>query len=239
MDMFEHKLSSIAGGRVLDIATSRGGFTGQLEEHLASFETITGIDVDAQILEEARSNFDDPTIDFLLMDAGQLGFANGRFDTISASASLHHLPHVSQALGEVMRVLKPGGTFIFAEMHRDAQTEAQQTIVQLHHWAADVDTTRGVYHQKTFTRQALVSFLEQMNLQNIEIHDHSEPDSDPMVEEAIQQCHDAIDTVLQRATGLPEYESLEARAQKLRQRISRTGIHWEPILFVTGQKPTN
>lgn len=239
MDIFEQTLSSIAGGQVLDIATSRGGFVGQLKEHLASYETITGIDVDAQVLETACAKFDDPAIQFLLMDASNLGFANGRFDTISASATLHHLPHVCLTLDEVMRVLKPGGTFIFAEMHRDAQTEAQHTIVQLHHWAADVDTARGVYHQKTFTRQELVSYLEQMALQNVEIHDLSNIDSDPMDEEAIQHSQEAIDKVLQRAIGLPEYETLEARAQTLQQRISKTGVHWEPVLIVNGQKAAN
>jgi len=237
MDIFEQKLSAITGGHVLDIATSRGGFIGQLQENLASFETIIGIDVDAQILETSRSNFDDPAIGFLLMDAGQLGFANGRFDTLSASASLHHLPSIIQTLDEVMRVLKPGGTFVFAEMHRDAQTEAQHNIIQLHHWAADVDTARGVYHQKTYTRQELVSFLDQMDLHSVEMYDASDIDSDPMDEKAIQQCQDAIDKVLPRAIGLPEYKSLEARAKILRQKISTTGVQWEPILFVIGQKP--
>ena len=98
MDIFEKILSNISGGEVLDIATSRGGFVGQLQEHLKNYTSIIGIDVDAQILEMARDNFDDENIHFMLMDAMRLEFENGRFDTITASASLHHLPDIAQAL---------------------------------------------------------------------------------------------------------------------------------------------
>lgn len=180
MAILKQVLSEITGSHVLDIGTSRGGFIGDLHKHLSGYKTITGIDVDNQVLDTARNNFDEGTIQFMLMDAARLGFKNGRFDTVSASATLHHLPNVAQALGEVLRVLKPGGTFIFIEMHRDAQTEAQNTIVQMHHWAADIDTVRGIYHNKTFTRQDLVDFIEGMGFENMVMHDFLKIDSDPM-----------------------------------------------------------
>ncbi|MCP4362337.1 MAG: class I SAM-dependent methyltransferase [Chloroflexi bacterium] len=237
MNIFEQTLNNISGGQVLDVATSRGGFVERLKEHLQNYTSIIGIDVDAQILEIARDNFDDENIRFMLMDAGRLEFENGRFDTVTASASLHHLPDIPQALAEINRVLKPGGTFIFIEMHRDAQTEAQRTLVQMHHWAADVDTMRGVYHNKTFTRQELVDFIESMRLQNVVMHDFLETDSDPNDEESIKHCENVIDKVLQRAIGFPEYESLKARSKELRKRLHDSGVHWEPALFIIGQKP--
>lgn len=237
MEVFEHTLNHISGGQVLDIATSRGGFVGQLKEHLKSYTAIVGIDVDPQVLEVARDSFDDENIHFMRMSAAQLAFADEQFDTVSASASLHHLPNVAQALKEMARVLKPSGTFIFIEMTRDAQTEPQRTLVQLHHWAADVDTARGVYHRKTFTRRELVGFLESMQLQNVVMHDFLKTDSDPMDEAAIRQCEDAIDKVLQRVIGLPEYGPLKTRSQGLLKRIRESGVHWEPVLFITGQKP--
>ncbi|MCP4418203.1 MAG: class I SAM-dependent methyltransferase, partial [Chloroflexi bacterium] len=162
MDILEQTLSDISGGQVLDIATSRGGFVGQLKAHLKDYASIIGIDIDADILAMARDNFDDENIRFMLMDVARMGFEDGRFNTISASASLHHLPNIPHALQEMNRALKPGGTFIFIEMHRDAQTKAQRTLVQMHHWAADVDTARGVYHNKTYTRQELLDFIASM-----------------------------------------------------------------------------
>ncbi|MCP4417575.1 MAG: class I SAM-dependent methyltransferase [Chloroflexi bacterium] len=237
MNIFEQALSNISGGQILDIATSRGGFVGRLKEHLKSYTSIIGIDVDAQILEMARDNFDEENIQFMLMDAGQLEFEIGRFDTVTASASLHHLPNIAQALAEINRVLKPGGNFIFIEMHRDAQTEAQRTLVQMHHWAADVDTARGVFHNKTFTRQELIEFIESMGLHNVIMHDFWETDSGPMDEEAISHCEEVIGKVLQRADGFPEYKLLKARSKELRKRLHNDGVHWEPVLFILGQKP--
>lgn len=237
MDIFKEILGNIAGGRVLDIATSRGGFIEQLQENLASYDTITGVDIDADILETAKNKFDETSIQFIQMDAAQLGFVNGRFDTVCASAALHHLPDVPQVLDEIKRVLKPGGTFIFIEMHREAQTEAQRTIVQMHHWAADVDTARGIYHNKTFMRQELGDFIERLALQNLVIHDFARLDSDPADKEAIKHCQDTIERVLQRAIGLPKYASFKVRGEELRECLLAEGVQWEPLLFVTGQKP--
>jgi len=63
------------------------------------------------------------------MNAERMDFANESFDTVSISASLHHLPNIQQVLAEISRVLKPGGNFILAEMHRDGQTAAELTSV--------------------------------------------------------------------------------------------------------------
>ena len=239
MDIFEETLGNISGGDVLDIATSRGGFVEELQNHLGSYISITGIDIDDQVLAAARNNFDEDSIQFLKMDAAHMGFENGRFDTVSASAALHHFPNVNQVLCEVERVLKPGGTFIFIEMHREAKTKAQQTVVQMHHWAADIDTSRGVYHNQTFTRQELVNFIEGMGLKNVTLHDFLKTDTDPMDEASIQQCEEAIDTVLKRTAtlDLAKKETFQARSEALRIRLHKWGAQWEPVLFVTGKKP--
>lgn len=107
----------------------------------------------------------------------------------------------------------------------------------MHHWAADVDTARGVYHNKTFTRQELVDFIKSLGLQNVVMHDYLKIDSDPTDEESIKHCENVIDKVLQRAIGFPECEPLKTRSDALRKRLHDYGVHWEPVLFITGQKP--
>jgi ubiquinone/menaquinone biosynthesis C-methylase UbiE len=77
------------------------------------------------------------------MDAERLCFEDDSFDTVAISASLRHLSHIQRVLDEMVRVLKPGGHFIAAEMHRDGQTEAELTSVYLHQWVAQVDTARA------------------------------------------------------------------------------------------------
>jgi ubiquinone/menaquinone biosynthesis C-methylase UbiE len=47
-------------------------------------------------------------------DAERLPYPDDSFDLVVGHAMLHHLPDVEQALREVVRVLKPGGRFVFA-----------------------------------------------------------------------------------------------------------------------------
>ncbi|MFD2472539.1 class I SAM-dependent methyltransferase [Amycolatopsis silviterrae] len=56
-----------------------------------------GLDVDGRVADAERIPYDDNT-----------------FDLVVGHAVLHHIPDVRQAFGEVLRVLKPGGRFVFA-----------------------------------------------------------------------------------------------------------------------------
>jgi ubiquinone/menaquinone biosynthesis C-methylase UbiE len=47
-------------------------------------------------------------------DAEQLPYDGGCFDLVVGHAVLHHIPDVELALREVLRVLRPGGRFVFA-----------------------------------------------------------------------------------------------------------------------------
>jgi SAM-dependent methyltransferase len=47
-------------------------------------------------------------------DAEDLPFADASFDLVLGHAVLHHLPDLGRAFGEFRRVLRPGGTVLFA-----------------------------------------------------------------------------------------------------------------------------
>lgn len=47
-------------------------------------------------------------------DAERLPYDDDTFDLVVGHAVLHHIPDVEQAMREVLRVLKPGGRFVFA-----------------------------------------------------------------------------------------------------------------------------
>jgi SAM-dependent methyltransferase len=47
-------------------------------------------------------------------DAERLPYADDSFDLVVGHAVLHHIPDVAGALREVLRVLRPGGRFVFA-----------------------------------------------------------------------------------------------------------------------------
>jgi ubiquinone/menaquinone biosynthesis C-methylase UbiE len=53
-------------------------------------------------------------IDGRVADAEGIPYDDDTFDLVVGHAVLHHIPHVELSLREVLRVLKPGGRFVFA-----------------------------------------------------------------------------------------------------------------------------
>ncbi|MBY4380309.1 methyltransferase domain-containing protein [Rhodococcus fascians] len=53
-------------------------------------------------------------VDGRVADAETIPYDNDTFDLVVGHAVLHHIPDVEQSLREVLRVLKPGGRFVFA-----------------------------------------------------------------------------------------------------------------------------
>jgi SAM-dependent methyltransferase len=53
-------------------------------------------------------------VDGRVADAETIPYDDATFDLVVGHAVLHHIPDVEQALREVLRVLKPGGRFVFA-----------------------------------------------------------------------------------------------------------------------------
>jgi SAM-dependent methyltransferase len=63
----------------------------------------------------ARHNGVGDRVDARVMRADPTQLSAGSFDLIHGLGILHHLPDLGQALGEVKRLLKPGGTALFLE----------------------------------------------------------------------------------------------------------------------------
>ena len=75
-------------------------------------------DLDLDRFSQPRIEASRIDVDFHHLDAEHLPFEAERFDTVVSTLTLCSIPDVVHALGEIRRVLKPGGQFLFLEHGR-------------------------------------------------------------------------------------------------------------------------
>jgi SAM-dependent methyltransferase len=230
-------LGGIHGGRVLDVATGAGWFVTCLADGLADHDEIVGIDSDAAkgaaFAEATRGR---PRIRFEVRDAAATGYPDASFDTVAVANSLHHFADPATVLREMLRVLRPSGSFVVFEMYRDGQEPPQMTHVELHHWWAAVDSRSGIIHRRTYLRQELLDLVGALGLAELTATDVSNPEDDPLDPASIAEMREVIDRYLERAAGDPE---LTARGVALRGRLAAVGIRGATSVCVVGRGPAN
>lgn len=89
-------LLNLMQGGVIERGSVTDLSPGMVQVALRNAESL-GLDVDGRVADAERIPYDDDT-----------------FDLVVGHAVLHHIPDVPAALREVLRVLKPGGRFVFA-----------------------------------------------------------------------------------------------------------------------------
>lgn len=102
-----------ARGDVLEVAIG----TGLNLEHYPAHVRLTGVDVSSEMLARARTRADELGRDVRLAvgDAEHLGFPDTAFDTVVCTFSLCGIPDPGRAVGEMARVLRPGGLLLLAD----------------------------------------------------------------------------------------------------------------------------
>ena len=104
--------------RLLDVAAGRGGAA--LHAHRRYGLEVIGVDITPYNARRAMQNVDDngvwPTVCFSLGNAQNLPIASASFSLVWSIESPAHFAHKPSFLKEVKRVLKPGGTFTFADL---------------------------------------------------------------------------------------------------------------------------
>src|SRR6266542_6097160 len=97
------------GMTVLELGCGTGSFTRELARSGAE---VVAIDVSPELLEIATANCSAPNIQYQIQNAYSLSYSEAVFDSVVGSSVLHHL-EIKEALGDMYRVLKPGGTIYF------------------------------------------------------------------------------------------------------------------------------
>ncbi|MCY4215230.1 MAG: class I SAM-dependent methyltransferase [Gammaproteobacteria bacterium] len=102
-----------AQGNVLEVGIG----SGHNLSHYRDASTVTGLDPAQELTAMAsrRAAAIDAQVSILQASGEDIPADDGQFDSIVCTWTLCSIPNVSQALGEMRRVLKPGGRFYFIE----------------------------------------------------------------------------------------------------------------------------
>ncbi len=123
--------------RMLEIGAGTGFFTLNLmQAGLARSAVVTDISqgmVDVAVRNGQALGL---AVEGQAADAEALPFADGEFDLVIGHAVLHHIPDLDLAFREILRVLRPGGRFVFCGEPTERGDVIARRLSTLTWWAA-------------------------------------------------------------------------------------------------------
>jgi demethylmenaquinone methyltransferase / 2-methoxy-6-polyprenyl-1,4-benzoquinol methylase len=114
--------------RILDVATGTGDFA--IQALSLNPQKITGVDISEGMLNIGRQKVEklklSGKIELLAGDSENLQFAEDTFDAVTVGFGVRNFEDLERGLGEIRRVLKPGGTLVVLEFSRPRKFPMRQ-----------------------------------------------------------------------------------------------------------------
>ncbi len=113
---------------ILDVATGTGDFS--IEALSLKPQKVVGVDISAGMLEMGRKKMRekgfDQVIELVLADSEKLPYADNYFDAAIVAFGVRNFENLERGLGEMLRVIKPGGRIVILEFSRPAKFPMKQ-----------------------------------------------------------------------------------------------------------------
>lgn len=100
------------GREMLEVGPGPGAATDWLRHRV---ERLVAVECDRAAADALGAKHAGGNVEIVCADAAELGFRDASFDSAGCFTMLHHVPTVAlqdALLGEVLRVLRPGGVFV-------------------------------------------------------------------------------------------------------------------------------
>jgi SAM-dependent methyltransferase len=138
---FARELLGEGARRALDIGCGEGKFTRGIAAFIGE---VAGVDVKEKAIAKAKAaaEAEGVRVDFRVESGESLPWADGHFDVVIFSNSLHHMPDAAKAMREAGRALAPGGLLYVMEpvaaghYHEATKFVNDETIVRREAWLA-------------------------------------------------------------------------------------------------------
>jgi 2-polyprenyl-6-hydroxyphenyl methylase/3-demethylubiquinone-9 3-methyltransferase len=187
--ILKQKFENSHGKRLLDLGCG-GGLLAE-EFTLMGFD-VTGIDPSDKLIEVARSHAAQSglKINYLTGNGDKLPYENETFEVVACCDVLDHVQEWDTVIGEIARVLKPDGIFIYDTINRTDYSKA--VMIDL---AQENEATRflppNLHAWEMFIKpEELGASLERYGLQNIDLMGVV-PVEDPTPMVMVMQKHNA------------------------------------------------
>ncbi len=105
-DVLRGALSALAPERVLEVGGGQGELAQWMRDELGA--QVSFLDFSPRMVELARGR----GLDARVGDVQELPFPDASFDVVVAAWMLYHVPDIPRGLGEIARVLIPGGSLV-------------------------------------------------------------------------------------------------------------------------------
>jgi SAM-dependent methyltransferase len=113
---------ALEGLDVLEVGSGRGGGAAFVHRHFKPRQ-MTGVDFAEEAVRFSNRRHGAPGLTFVAGDAESLPFDDASFDAVLNVESSHCYASVPAFLGQVRRVLRPGGHFLFADLRRASKRD--------------------------------------------------------------------------------------------------------------------
>jgi ubiquinone/menaquinone biosynthesis C-methylase UbiE len=120
----------LTGKKVLEVSCGAGGGASYITRTLGP-ASYTGLDLNPASIEKCRKSHDVPGLDFVQGDAQNLPFPDESFDAVINVEASHQYPDFGRFLAEVVRVLRPGGHFLYTDNRRPQAAEWWDTVLAM------------------------------------------------------------------------------------------------------------